>query len=187
MRNWQNHNVHSLWRIQQCKPKKYDSWTQVTPQNLDYTNWQTRNQTRIHTPVLKLRPYCRHGREFLFASSPAFLWWRKIELYLLHSPESKHHSGSNDRETSTAPRTLLPKTKRGVKVRREALAEGRHPGRSCTLRHRHSTMMHCNPKERSLKNISSSQFQTLYLRLLQYVFCHSGTVIVYGSYCSNRA
>lgn len=31
---------------------------------------------------------------------------------------------------------------RSEEVRREALAEGRHPGRSCPLRHRHSSMMH---------------------------------------------
>jgi hypothetical protein len=45
--------------------------------------------------------------------------------------------------------------------------------------------MACNKKERVMKNISSSQIQTLYLLLLQLISYHLGIVTTHWCYCSN--
>jgi hypothetical protein len=42
-------------------------------------------------------------------------------------------------------------------------------------------------KKRGVKNVTSSQIQTLYLRFLQFIFCHSGTVTIHWCSYPNRA
>jgi hypothetical protein len=44
-----------------------------------------------------------------------------------------------------------------------------------------------NKKERGSRNTPSSRFWTLSIRLLQHIFCHTGSVTIHWSYCSNRA